>query len=171
MNCIIIKKQVNLLEFLCALPLFWCNNLLHFQNVTFLHFYGIHKKKHFHRKTGQLPPSRLNRNSDKHIPHTFLCALCIYVKKPALRTHNLHHAMMTYKKVLIYQTTLKTASKIRSIFSILSNSYFVLLSFLEVFVNVWKLYQSDDTQFYYSQFLLSSFHYFGQKNKPGWGQK
>ena len=51
---------------------------------------------------------------------------------------------MTYKKVLIYQTTLKIASKIRSIFSILCNSYFFLLSFLEVFVNVWKLYQSDD---------------------------
>ena len=66
--------------------------------------------------------------------------------------------MMTYKKVLIYQTTLKTASKIRSIFSILSNSYFVLLSFLEVFVNVWKLYQSDD-------YKILSF------TKPGWGQK
>ena len=126
---------------MCTFP-FQCNNLLHFQNVTFLHFYGIHKKKHFHRKTGQLPPSRLNRNSDKHIPHTFLCAL--FLKKPALRTHNFHHAMMTYKKVLIYQTTLKIASKIRSIFSILCNSYFFLLSFLEVFVNVWKLYQSDD---------------------------
>ena len=50
MNCIIIKKQVNLLEFLCALPLFWCNNLLHFQNVTFLHFYGIHKKNIFTEK-------------------------------------------------------------------------------------------------------------------------